>query len=119
MTSFNPQQGTVAARDTSSKSGRRRTGRLETESIASNLGAVLNLSSGGIRILCRRAPRNPVKIQLHGCGANLTLRGEVAWMQRVGWFQRVVGIHFIDLTQEQISLLTTLAMTNTVRRTIA
>jgi hypothetical protein len=119
MPSFNPQQGLVSEQGRAAKSGRRRTGRLETESVASNLGAVLNLSSGGMRVLCRKVPRNPVGVELIGCGAHLKLRGEVAWVQRVGFFQKVVGIHFVDLTQEQTNLLTSLAMTNTVRRVIA
>ena len=119
MNAFNPQQGLVSEKNRGAKSGRRRTGRLETESVASNLGAVLNLSSGGMRILCRKAPRNPVEVELYGCGSHMTIRGEVAWSQRVGLFQRVVGIHFTELTPEQVNLLTSLAMTNTVRRVIA
>lgn len=119
MTTFNPQQGVLTEQSPGAKSGRRRTGRLETESVASNLGAVLNLSSGGMRVLCRRTPRNPVHVELVGCGAHLKLRGEVAWVQRIGFFQKIVGIHFIDVTEEQTSLLTSLAMTNTIRRMIA
>lgn len=91
---------------------------METESIACNLGPVLNLSATGMRVLCWKTPKNPVTIELVGCETHLTVQGEVAWIQKVGLFRRVVGIHFVGLTEEQTRQLTSMAMVNTVRRTI-
>ncbi len=116
---FNPQQGKTIDSRASAGSTRRRTGRMEIESVVSNLGAVLNLSSGGMQILCSRTPKEPFTVELRGCETNLKLRGEIAWIRRVGFFKKIVGIHFVDLKAEQISQLTSLAMTNTVRRRIA
>ena len=116
---FNPQQGHTTSTDKRSANSRRRTGRLEIESVGSSLGPVVNLSSGGVQVLCTRTPRSPTDIRLVGCGTTLNVRGEVAWFRRIGLFRKIVGIHFIDLTPEQISQLTSMAMTNTVRRMIA
>jgi len=92
---------------------------MEIESMVSNLGPVLNLSSGGMQVLCSRTPKEPILIELVGCEANLKLRGKIAWIRRIGFFKKIVGIYFVDLTPQQISQLTALAMTNTIRRQIA
>lgn len=116
---FNPQQGMTGSTGKGPAKSRRRSGRLEIESVGSNLGPVINLSSGGCQVLCMRTPKSPVEVKLVGCGAQLAVRGDVAWIRRVGLFRRIVGIHFIDLTPEQTSQLRSLAMTNTIRRMIA
>ena len=116
---FNPQQGHTSDDSIRLESSRRRTGRMQTESVVSNIGPVLNLSSGGMQVLCTKTPKDPLWIELSGCETKLRVKGEIAWVRRVGLFKKIVGIHFVDLTPDQLSSLTSLALTNTIRRRIA
>jgi len=95
---------------------RRRAGRMETESVACNLGPVLDLSATGMRVLCWKTPRSPMSIHLTGCETKLTVQGELAWTRRVGLFRKLAGIHFVGVTPEQSRQLTSMAMVNTVHR---
>ena len=99
-------------------STRRRSGRLPQESLMSNLGLVLDISIGGMRVLARTPPSGKVKITFREYKLPEPLSGTVAWTKRVGLLMREVGIRFEDVSPELSSMLTRIATAHRHRRVI-
>ena len=111
---FDPQAGVT--RPISNAATRRQRGRIEQESLMSNLGPVLDVSASGVRILARRVPKGEVSVQLIGLGGRFELRGRVIWSHRIGLRKHEIGIEFDDITPEMSRHLTRLATDNRLRR---
>lgn len=107
-----------AARLQSEEGTRRNHGRLPQETLACNLGEVLDLSAGGMRVLCRRVPSGETVVQICGWDKKLALRAKVAWSRRVGFFKHEAGIMFLDLTETQARELNAIAANHRLRRAI-
>ena len=86
------------------------------ESLWCDRGVVSDLSNGGMRLICRKVPKSPVELELHGCGLELRLKATIAWSTRLGFRRHEVGVKFVNLTPEQARQLTTMAMTNRMSR---
>jgi hypothetical protein len=97
---------------------RRRTGRLPQESLMCNLGLILDLSVGGMRILCRKAPTHPVEIEITGHTLPGKLIATLAWSKKVGLFKTEIGLRFEKVTAEMATCLTQIAAINRFRRVI-
>ena len=97
---------------------RRRTGRLPQESLVSNLGMVLDISVGGMRVLCRKVPTGKIDVQLVGYDLPGTLSATPAWSKKVGFFKSEVGLRFEEVTPEMALYLTRIAATHRFRRVI-
>lgn len=97
---------------------RRRSGRLPQEALICNFGMVLDLSVGGMRVICRKAPMEPVEIQMLGFDLPGPLKAIPAWSKRVGFFKSEVGFRFEDITPEMGACLTRIAATHRFRRVI-
>ena len=82
------------------REGRRVPGRLPQELLVCDLGPVLDLSSGGMRVLCTRPRDGNVEVHLQAADVRLTLRAKVAWVCRLGFRRHEVGLAFKDIDQE-------------------
>lgn len=102
-----------------SDQGKRRFGRLPQETLSCNLGEVLDLSPGGMRISCWRIPAGDVlTILIDDHAMEPPLRGRVVWSHRVGWIKCEMGIEFEGLTAEQSSTLMEISRDCRLRRSM-
>ena len=99
---------------------RRRHGRVETESVMSNLGAVKDLSAGGMRVSCRRPARvgECLPITLKSGTTIITLRGRIAWVARTNILSHQMGVEFLDLNDDLTRSIAQLAISNRVSQTM-
>jgi hypothetical protein len=99
-----------------SSASKRRFGRLPQDTLVSNLGTVLDISAGGMRVLCRKVPRGRLEVKLLENELPGRLTGEVAWSRRVGLFKYEVGVRFDNMSPEIAQRLTAIAGANRLRR---
>ncbi len=99
-------------------STRRRSGRLPAEALVCNIGLVLDISVGGMRVLARGSHNGTVKIRFRDYPTAEPLLATVTWSKRVGFFMREVGLRFENISPQMSSLLTTIASCHRFRRVI-
>ena len=90
----------------------RRSVRLQAETLSCNLGAVVDLSAGGTRILVNRELSGMLDVTLWDTDRQLTLRAEVIWCKRLGFRKFEVGLKFRRLKPVDAGELTELASSN-------
>ena len=113
---FNPQ--TNLTRFGGRREGRRAPGRLPQESLECDLGPVLDMSSGGMRVLCRRAYEGEIKIHVEGYDVVLTIQARVAWVQKLGFRRFEIGFAFLDIDEDVAQMLTRISTIHRARRAI-
>ena len=92
---------------------RRKSGRLrEGETLACDLGSVVDLSAGGMRILAKRKLTGKLDVTLWDTELGLNRRAEVIWCKRLGFRKYEVGLEFRHLTMDDVAELTELATRN-------
>jgi len=96
----------------------RRAGRLPQDTLACNLGIVLDISAGGMRVLCSKMPPRRTEIVLLGHNLPGPLVAEITWYKRVGFFKREVGMQFVNVTPQIANCLTSIARDNRTRRAV-
>ena len=80
---------------------RRRSGRLRsTAALRCNLGSVLDVSKGGLRVLSRRRLDGQRLVELLTIDHRLRVPANVIWCDRVGFRKHVVGLEFPVSTPE-------------------
>ncbi len=80
---------------------RRRCGRFRSgRSLTCNLGAVLDLSRGGLRVVSRRRLEGERLVELFTVDRRLRVPANVIWCDRVGFRKHVVGLEFPASTPE-------------------
>ncbi len=88
-------------------SDRRRRGRVKsTGSVTSNLGSVLDISSGGLRVLSKTKVEGEGRVELISPTERVIVPARVAWCHKVAFRKYVMGLEFIDLTPELTRTLT-------------
>ena len=88
-------------------SDRRRRGRVKsTGSVTSNLGSVLDISSGGLRVLSKTKVEGEGRVELISTTDRLIVRARVVWCHKVAFRKYVMGLEFINLTPELTQKLT-------------
>jgi hypothetical protein len=97
---------------------RRKSGRLPQDAMACNLGIVLDISAGGMSVLCTRRPRKRCQVHLHGFKLPARLMAVRTWCKRLGLFKQKVGLRFENVTPEMARRLTAIAATNRARRVL-
>ena len=100
------------------RKSRRKSGRLPQDALVCNLGIVLDISAGGMRILCSRPPRKRVRVRLHGYKLPSPLIAVRAWSRRMGLLKHKVGMRFENVSPALAHRLTAIAATNRMRRVL-
>lgn len=113
---FNPQ--TSLTRFIGRREGRRVPGRLPQESLQCDLGPVLDMSSGGMRVLSRRPYEGTFQIHVKGYDVVLTLQARVAWVQKLGFRRFEIGFAFLDIDEDVALMLTRISTIHRERRAI-
>ncbi len=70
-----------------------------------SLGPVLDITSAGMRVMCRRIPKDEVKFDLNTTVDPLPVRAKVVWAKRLGFRKHEVGLHFIQPSPELGNLI--------------
>jgi hypothetical protein len=113
---FDPQAGITKGGSDARR--RRQHGRLPQDTLKSNLGDVLNLSAGGMRVICKDTPPTRIHVSLEGHKLPGPLLAELAWTKKRGMFKHEVGYKFVNISQAVADHLTRIAGTNRFRRAI-
>lgn len=83
----------------------RKAGRVRCQYVTCSLGEVSDLSSTGLRVLCKKNPGiaagQAVCFRLNTLeGQELPVTVEVAWVRKAGWFRHELGMRFLDVSPE-------------------
>ena len=92
----------------------RRAGRFTVRQLKCNLGSVLDLSSGGVRLLSRRKLRGPHEIKLFDNDVGVHIEAEVRWSERHGLWKHEIGLQFLNVTSDIAANLTKLVSNNRI-----
>jgi K+-sensing histidine kinase KdpD len=95
---------------------RRAHGRLPQELLQSSLGPVLDLSMGGMRVQCNKAPKGRIEVELMDIEQSVTLRAEVMWTRRLRFRKYEVGLYFPHVAPDVAKQLTRVSLNHRLRR---
>jgi signal transduction histidine kinase len=95
---------------------RRAYGRLPQELLQCNLGPVLDLSMGGMRVQCSRAPKGRVEVELMDIEGSVKIRAEVMWTRRLRFRKYEVGLYFPHVAPDVAKQLTRVSLNHRLRR---
>ena len=83
---------------------------------AATLGPVLDLSMGGMRVQCSRAPKGRVEVELMDIEGSVKIRAEVMWTRRLRFRKYEVGLYFPHVTPNVAKQLTRVSLNHRLRR---
>ena len=92
----------------------RSAGRVHAGQLKCNLGRVLDLSSGGVRLLSRRKLRGWHVLTLFDRDGDVHIDVEVRWSKRRGLWKHEIGLQFLNVPSDIAVQLTTLAFRNRI-----
>jgi signal transduction histidine kinase len=95
---------------------RRAHGRLPQELLQCNLGQVLDLSMGGMRIQCNKVPKGRLDVELHDIEGTVNLQAEVMWSRRLRFRKYEVGLYFPHVAPDVARQLTRVSLNHRLRR---
>ncbi len=85
----------------------------------SNLGPVLDLSAGGVRILSTKPPnRGQLDVQLSGLDSSVKVRAKVAWCRRLGFRRHEIGLTFVELDDSASAILNRISQAHRARSAV-
>ncbi len=93
---------------------RRSSIRVNVRQLKCNLGRVLDLSSGGVRLLSRRKLRGWHEITLADSDGGVRIEAEVKWSRRLGLWKHEIGLQFLNVTPDVATKLTKLVSNNRI-----
>lgn len=113
-----PKAGVTSVDDDGAN--RRRSGRLPQEGIACDLGRVLDLSSGGMRVVTSRRLKagSTMQIRLFAHSVQCELEVRVAWVRAIGLVRREIGLIFENVPESVARTIAAIAVTSRDRSTI-
>ena len=114
-TVFNPIRGMKKPSDLSD---RRSPGRTPQEALMCDLGPVLDLSCGGMRILSKRPLSGIVKAKVWAFDFSMTLDTRVAWSNRLGFRRHEIGLEFTNIDEPVSKILGRISALHRMRRAI-
>ncbi len=92
---------------------KRSTGRLRPGSLMCDHGRVLDISSGGMRVLTRGKPRvsegKVFPTHLRTPAGDLRVMCYTVWLKKIGFRRWELGVRFVDVTHDIRSALSVLA----------
>ncbi len=100
------------------RDGRRIPGRVPQEMLVCDLGPVLDLSPGGMRVLCTRRHEGKIGTTLWGGDLKLALGARVAWSRRLGFRRHEIGLTFLGVDEGVADLLSRISADHRARRLI-
>lgn len=112
---FEPQRGMMRETD---PSDRRTPARLPQEDLVSDLGPVLDLSIGGMRVLCKRRRKGSLKVRLWAFQFNMNLDGQVVWTKHLGFRRHEIGVQFYNVDDDTAKILSRISAIHRMRRAI-
>lgn len=89
---------------------RRSAGRIFQQGVACDLGPVIDISAGGMRILSTRPRKGIVRLSLMSSEAKIALLAQAVWTVRIGFRRHLVGLQFQNLDEETTRRLIGIAM---------
>ena len=113
---FNPSM--TLGRFIGRREGRRIPGRVPQEMLVCDLGPVLDLSPGGMRVLATRRREGQLDLTLCGGDLKLALRAKVVWNRRLGFRRHEVGLTLLDVDETVAELLTRISKDHRARQVI-
>ncbi len=112
---FEPQRG--MKRETN-LSDRRTPARLQQEDLLSDLGPILDLSVGGMRVLCKRSREGSLKVRLWAYQFTMNLDGQVVWTKHLGFRRHEIGVEFLNVDDDTAKILARVSAIHRMRRAI-
>ena len=100
------------------RDGRRLKGRMPQEALDCNLGPVLDLSSGGMRVLSKRPREGELTVHLDGFDVTLKLDANVVWTTRHGFRRHEMGLEFMHVDEEMGQILSRISRQHRKQRAI-
>ena len=95
---------------------RRAHGRLPQELLQCNLGPVLDLSMGGMRIQCSKAPKGRLEVELMDLEGPVKIQAQVMWTRRLRFRRYEVGLYFPHVAPDVAKQLTRVSLNHRLRR---
>ena len=99
-------------------SDRRTPARLPQEDLVSDLGPILDLSIGGMRVLCKRRREGSLKIRLWAFQFYMNLDGQVVWTEHLGFRRHEIGVQFLNIDDDTAKILSRISAIHRMRRAI-
>ena len=85
---------------------RRSKNRTAQDELQCSLGRVMDISPTGMRITCRRVPKEKwVKFDLNTTVDPIPVQARVVWAKRLGFRKHEIGLHFVDPSPELASFI--------------
>jgi hypothetical protein len=113
---FNPHLGLT--RFIGRREGRRVPGRLPQELLMCDLGPVIDLSAGGMRVLSTRPRVGTLDVRLDGAEVSLTLRAKVVWARRLGFRRHEIGLSFLEVDEDTARILSRISSAHRARAAV-
>lgn len=87
--------------------------RVLPQGMSCQLGMVVDVSAGGMRVRCAEAPKFDrgamVHFAIRGQRQQMALRGQIVWIRRTAWKQFEVGVRWTELSETHCRILLELA----------
>jgi len=99
-------------------SDRRTPARLPQESLVCDLGPVLDLSIGGMRVLCKRRREGLLKVRIWAFQYYMILDGQVVWTKHLGFRRHEIGVQFLEVDDDTSKILSRISAIHRMRRAI-
>lgn len=99
-------------------SDRRTPARLPQEDLVSDLGPILDLSIGGMRVLCKRRLEGSLKVRLWAFQFYMNLDGQVVWTKHLGFRRHEIGVQFLNIDDDTAKILSRISAIHRMRRAI-
>ena len=112
---YEPQRG---MNHETNLSDRRTPARLQQEDLVSDLGPILDLSVGGMRVLCKRNRAGPLKVRLWAYEFSMNLDGQVVWTKHLGFRRHEIGVQFLNIDDDTAKILSRISAIHRMRRAI-
>ncbi len=78
--------------------------------MGSNVGIVVDLSDGGMRVRSRRRQYGAVDVELTTRTDVVRVKAKVVWTRKIGFRRHEMGFQFLDMTPETSARVAALAI---------